>query len=99
MKQEYFRDYRAHLRKRYTERNKDLNYQPLDFVRAVWFNFGRSEKVVDGKLVSIEHPVWVRHTYNVEEMPRCVSFLKKRKALSGFECIPPLLYHKYQIPI
>ena len=101
MKQEYFQDYRAHLRKRYTERNKDLYNQPLDFVRAVWFNFVRGEKMVDGKLVSIEHPteVWVRHTYNVEEMPQCVSLLKKRKALSGFECIPPLLYHKYPIPI
>ena len=43
--------------------------------------------------------MWVRHTYDVKEIPQWVSFLKKRKALSGFECIPPLLYHQYPIPI
>ena len=35
---------------------------------------------MDGKLVVLEHPhdVWVRHTYDVNEKPKPVSFIKKR---------------------
>lgn len=42
------KNYRDHLRKFYTEGNKDLNNQPLDFLHAVWYNFGKGEKMVDG---------------------------------------------------
>ena len=50
MKQEYFRDYWAHLQKLYTECNKVLS----NYVRAMWFDFGRGEKMVEGKLVSFD---------------------------------------------
>lgn len=51
VEQDNFRNHSDHLRKLYTERNKDMNNQPLDFAGAVWFNFGNGEKVADGKLV------------------------------------------------
>ena len=56
MQQSYFRNYRDHLRKQYTERNKDLNNQPLNFMSAVWFNFGEGERFVDAKVTILEHP-------------------------------------------
>ena len=43
-KQHFFRDYYSHLRKMYTERNKDKDKQNLDFKRIVWFNFGKGER-------------------------------------------------------
>ena len=61
MEQDKFRNYRDHLKKLYVARNKDMDGIPLDFEHATWFNFGRGEKLVDGKLVVLEHPnkVWV----------------------------------------
>ena len=101
LQQDKFRDYRDHLRKLYTERSKDLDNQPLDFVGAVWFNFGKGEMLVDGKLVVFEHPheVWVRHTYDVNEKPKRVSFIKKRGIQSGFDSLPPPLYDQYPVAI
>ncbi len=101
MKQGSFRNYRQHLRKLYTERNKDEDKQPLDFLNIVWFNFGRGEKVVNEKLVLIDHPkvVWVRRTYNVHEVPRLVSYYKKRGVLDGVDTRPLPLYTQYPIPI
>ena len=97
MKQDCFRNYCDHLRKLYTERSRDMNNRPLDFTGAVWFNFGKGD---DGKLVLFEHPseVWVRHTYNVEEITQHVSFLKKR-GMQNSGGIPPPLYNQYPLPI
>ena len=83
------------------ERSKDWDNQPLDFVGAVWFNFGKGERLVDGKLVVFEHPheVWVRHTYDVNEKPKRVSFIKKRGIQSGFDSLPPPLYDQYPVAI
>lgn len=101
MDQNNFRNYHEHLKKLYVTRNKDKDNQPLDFAHATWFNFGRGEKLVDGKIVMLEHPeeVWVRHTYNVEETPQCVSFKKKRGIQSGINRLPPPLYDQFPIPI
>ena len=62
MKQDFFRDFRQHLKQMYTERNKDDKNEALDFKKIVWFNFGKGEKEIDGQLVVIDHPdnVWVR---------------------------------------
>ena len=101
MEQQSFRNYREHLRKLYTERSKDADGRSLDFASAVWFNFGRGEKMVHGKLVMFEHPneAWVRHTYDVSETPRCVSFRKRRGVQEGIDSPPPLLYDHYPIRI
>ena len=100
MKQAFFRDYRQHFRQMYTERSKDDKNEPLDFSKVVWFNFGKGEKLVNGKLVEVDHPknVWIRYTYKVEEDPRFVSFYKKRNRFE-IESSPPLLYSNYPIPI
>ena len=101
MEQDKFRNYRDHLKKLYVARNKDMDGIPLDFAHATWFNFGRGEKLVDGKLVVLEHPneVWVRHTYDVLETPQSVSFMKKRGIKDGLDCLPPPLYDRFPIPI
>ena len=100
MKQHFFRDYHSHLRKLYTERNKDEDKQNLDFKNIVWFNFGKGEKEVDGKMLLCDHPkeVWVRYSYNVRENPRRVSFFKKRHR-ETLDVAPPILYSLYPIPI
>ena len=84
----------------YTERNKDENKNNLDFQSVVWFNFGKGEKEVKGKLVLVDHPkeVWVRYTYNVREHPRAVCYFKKRNRLA-LDVSPPCLYSQYPIPI
>ena len=100
MEQTFFRDYRQHLRKLYTERNQDIDKQPLDFSRIVWFNFGKGEKVIAGKVTMVDHPmeVWVRHTYDVMETPKRVSYYKKRGGQS-IDTKPPQLYEQYPIPL
>ena len=100
MEQHFFCDHHCHLKKIYTERNKDEDKQKLDFKNIVWFNFGKGEKEVDGKLVQFDHSkeVWVRYTYDVKEEPRRVCFLKKRKQES-LDTPPPALYSQYPIAI
>ena len=73
----------------------------LDFSGIVWFNFGKGEKVVGGRVVMFDHPkeVWVRHTYNVAELPQRVSYFKKRGMSSEMDTNPPALYPKYPISI
>ena len=97
IQQSSFRDYRQHLRKMYTERSQDVVNKPLDFSRCSWFNFGKGEKVLDGKLVSIDHPreVWVRHMYDVRESPQRVVYFKKRCVQGGIGLYPPQLYQQY----
>lgn len=102
MKQSSFRDdYRQHLRKIYTERSQDLDKQPLDFSCNVWFNFGKGEKILEGRVVMVDHPkeVWVRHMYSITETPKRVSYFKKRGVLSGMDIKPPPLYQQYPIPV
>lgn len=100
MQQSFFRNFHQHLNKMFTERNKDEDKQTLDFKNVVWFNFGKGERLVNGKLEVIDHPkeVWVRYTYNVREQPRCVSFYKKRNQKS-LDVGPLPLYNQYPIPI
>ena len=65
----------------------------------MWFNFGKGEKEIEGKLVLIDHPteVWVCYTYNVREQPHHVCYFKKRNQLV-MDVYPPLLYSQYPIP-
>lgn len=83
MEQSSFRDYRRHLRKLYTERSHDINKQPLDFSRILWFNFGKGEKVQDGKVIVVDHPqkVWARHTYNHRISKTCIVLQKNRNSI------------------
>lgn len=101
MQQENFRDYRKQLKQMYTKRDKDKNGTPLEFSKAVWFNFGVGEEVVDGSLVQIEHPqeVWVRFTYSQSEIPRKVSFFKKSNICYTLQYLPPVQYDQYPLPI
>ena len=55
MRQPFFRNFHQNLRKLFTERNKDEDKQTLDFKNVVWFNFGKGEKEVNGKLEVIVH--------------------------------------------
>ena len=81
----------------YTERTKDKDNNPLDFHNAVWFNFGKGERSVNGKLVVADHPkeVWVRFTYNATEEPRSVCYYKKRGQVELDQ--PPLPLYTHSI--
>ena len=83
--EQVFRNFREHLRKLYTERSKNEDKKPLDFMKIVWFNFGKGEKEVGGKLLIEHRKVWVHCTYNVRESPRHVSFYKKRNIVDGWK--------------
>ena len=100
MKQSFFHNFRQYLSNIYTERNKDEDKRNLDFQSVVWFNFGKGEKEIEGRLVLIDHAreVWVRYTYDVREQPRSVCYFKKRNRLP-LDVSPPLLYSQYPIPI
>ena len=100
MQQSCFRDYRSHLRHYYTERTKDIDKKPIHFSSAVWFNFGRGEKFIDGQLTVVDHPngVWVRHTYDSKEIPQRVKYNKKR-AKGQTHLAPPCLYQSFPISI
>ena len=71
MEQRAFRNYRQHLGKLYIERNKESKMKPLDFSNILWFNFGKGERMLNGKLTTFNHPdeVWVRYTYDMNEDP------------------------------
>ena len=101
MEQSFFRDYRQHLRKLYTERTQDLEKNPLNFSSIVSFNFGCGEKIVSATLKLFDHPreVWVRHSYDVSVTPQCVSYFKQRGVQHGIDMEPPSLYQQYPIPI
>ena len=100
MTQSTFRDFRGNLRNLYTERSKDKCNKPLDFASAVWFNFGLGELYIDSQLKYFEHQeeVWVRHTYDVFEVPQRVCYRKKRGVKNVCQ-MPPSLYEQYPIPI
>ena len=100
MKQENFHDHRSYLRNIYTERNKDEERAPLQFSKAVWFNFGIGEELVGGVLQKKEHKneVWLRYTHDITEVPRKVSFYKK-SGVSFTVHAPAPLYSKYPLPI
>ena len=72
----------------------------INFLDAVWFNFGRGEKIVNGKLTDVNHidEVWVRHTYDSNEKPQTVSYFKKRCKVND-ESTPLPWYNQYPIPI
>jgi len=100
MEQCFFLDFRQYLRNIYTERNKDEDKNDLDFQRVVWFNFGTGEKIINDKLVLVDHPmeVWVRYSYDVKEQPRSVCYFKKRNQ-TALDVFPPHLYSQYPVPI
>ena len=85
----------------YTEHTKDVDGNPLEFSKVVWFNFGIGEEVVNGVIHQQEHPqeVWVRYTYDVSETPCRVSFYKKSCVNYCLLHLPPPLYQRYPLPI
>ena len=85
----------------YTERTKDKDNNPLDFHNAVWFNFGKGERSVNGKLVVADHPkeVWVRFTYNATEEPHSMCYYKKKQGQVELDQPPLPLYTQYPLPI
>ena len=99
MEQPFFSNYYQQLKNVYTERTEDTSKNALNFHRALWFNFGYGEKVSEGTVLKVKHKteVWVRHSYNISEVPQVVSYYKKR----GKRPISTLnpLYNQYPLPI
>ena len=91
MEQDKFQDYQDHLKKLCTERSRDLDNQPLDFVEAVWFIFGKGEMLVDGKLVVYEwHTLWLLMSIISVMYPNFMWVLKKKRGIQGgFDYLPP----------
>ena len=78
MEQRNFRNYWSYFHNMYAERKRDVDGFNVEFSRAVWFNFGIGEEVVDGRLQEKEHvlEVWVRYTHDITEKPK-ESFISK----------------------
>ncbi len=74
MQQEDLYDYRTHFRTT-CERSTDKEGKPIDFFKAVWFNFGKGENIVDGQL---EHSqdAWIHHSYDCSTEPQYVSYFR-----------------------
>ena len=85
------KDYKSFLRLQYVSRNADLEKERFEVKSIAWLNFGYGETVDENnKLQLVHHPdsVFVRFELNPKQLPRKVSFLKKKQ---GIELRPELL--------
>ena len=76
------KDYKTFLRIQYVSRNEDLDKEKFEVKDIAWLNFGYGERINDdGELRLIYHPesVFMRSEMNVKQLPRKVSFIKKRR--------------------
>ena len=77
------KDFKSFLRLRYVSRNEDIEKQRFEVKNIAWLNFGYGEEVDDnGELQLVPHPesVFVRFQINPKEVPRKISFVKKKQA-------------------
>ena len=85
------KDYKSFLRFRYVSRNEDLEREKFEVKNIAWLNFGYGEIVDEnGDLQLVHHPdnVFVRFQMNSKQVPRKISFLKKKQCM---ELRPELL--------
>ena len=77
------KDFKSFLRLRYVSRNEDIEKQRFEVKNTAWLNFGYGEEVDDSEeLQLVPHPesVFVRFQINPKEVPRKISFVKKKQA-------------------
>lgn len=78
MEQRSFRNYRQHLRKLYTERNKHSDNHPLDFALAVWFNLEQGRKwLMESWLCLSTHKMYGYDTHTMSVKYHSVYHLEK----------------------
>ena len=78
------KDFKSFLRLRYVGQNEDIERQRFEVKSIVWLNFGYGEEVDDTKeLQLVHHPesVFVRFQINPKEIPRKISFVKKKQVI------------------
>ena len=77
------KDFKSFLRLRYVSRNEDIEKQRFEVKNNAWLNFGYGEEVDNNEeLQLVPHPesVFVRFQINPKEVPRKISFVKKKQA-------------------
>ena len=75
--------FKSFLRLRYVSRNEDVEKQRFEVKNIAWLNFGYGEEVDDNEALQlVPHPenVFVRFQINPKEVPRKISFVKKKQA-------------------
>lgn len=77
------KDYKSFLRLQYVSRNEDLEGERFEVKNIAWLNFGYGERVdEEGEFQLVHHPdnVFIRFKINPKQLPRKVSFIKKKQA-------------------
>ena len=78
------KDFKSFLRLRYVRRSEDIEKQRFEVKNIAWLNFGYGEEVDDtAELQLVHHPesVFVRFQINPKEVPRKISFVKKKQVI------------------
>ena len=77
------KDFKSFLRLRYVSRNEDIGKVRFEVKNIAWLNFGYGEEIGDNQeLQLVHHPdiVFIRFQMNPKEIPRRISFVKKKQA-------------------
>ena len=88
---EMIKDFKSFLRLQYVSRTEELDGEKIEVRSFVWLNFGYGEKVDEnGQLHLVHHPesVFVRLAIDPKQLPKRVSFRKKKQRI---ELRPELL--------
>ena len=78
------KDFKSFLRLQYVSRTEDLDGEKIEVRSFAWLNFGYGEKVDEnGQLHLVHHPesVFVRLAIDPKQLPRRVSFRKKKQRI------------------
>lgn len=86
MRQQQFKHFSEWLRRKYTERRKDINGQAFLFSQMSHFNFGIGERVdpADGQVKTYQHPgvVWMRRSLDPREEPTEMVLLRTKDEIN-----------------
>ena len=78
------KDFKSFLRFSYVSRDEHIEKQRFEVKIIAWLNFGYGEEVDDNEeLQLVHHPesVFVRFQINPKEVPRKISFVKKKQVI------------------
>lgn len=91
------KDYKSFLKLQYVARNEDLLHEKFEVKNIAWLNFGYGEKMnAEGNLELVHHPdeVFIRFCIDPKELPKTVSYLKKKQATKLYPQLLSTLRHE-----
>jgi len=86
-------DYESFFKNRFTKRFKDNDSKKFRYEESHYFNYGIGERLCGGEVKLFSHPgiAWIRKSIDPKEIPREVSYVKKRQMRGLSHCELSLL--------